>query len=170
MRTIYTIGYEGSDSADFLATLRLLGVRTLVDVRAVPISRKPGFSKTRLANLLAEAGLDYVHLQALGDPKPGREAARAGDLAKFRRIFSKHLENDAAQAQLLQLAKFATESVVCILCFEREHTCCHRSLIADALVTSGQFKIRNVGVRAGLAAIGETKRAALVKELHIGCD
>jgi uncharacterized protein (DUF488 family) len=75
---IFTIGYEGTTVGEFLAALKAAGVQRLIDVRAVPNSRRPGFSKTPLRNALAEAGIDYVHLRALGTPSDGRGAARAG--------------------------------------------------------------------------------------------
>lgn len=167
MRTIFTIGYEGAIAEDFLATLKLVGVEVLVDVRDVPISRKPGFSKARLSILLADAGVRYLHMPALGDPKPGREAARAGDLPRFRKIFSKHLMSRDAQHALDELAQLATESAVCMLCFERDHSCCHRSIIADALVETGNFRIKNVGVRAGLSKMQEVERAAVVRSRNV---
>ncbi|HEY0011664.1 MAG TPA: DUF488 domain-containing protein, partial [Allosphingosinicella sp.] len=75
---IFTIGYEGSTQPELIAALTGAGVERLIDVRAVPLSRKPGFSKNILAAGLREAGIDYVHLKALGTPPAGREAARKG--------------------------------------------------------------------------------------------
>ncbi len=34
------------------------------------------------------AGIRYLHLKGLGDPKPGRVAAREGRFSDFRRIFA----------------------------------------------------------------------------------
>jgi uncharacterized protein (DUF488 family) len=75
---LFTIGYEGATMGEFLAALQAAGVERLIDVRAVPNSRRPGFSKTPLRNALAEVGIEYVHLRALGTPAAGREAAREG--------------------------------------------------------------------------------------------
>src|SRR3546814_2896152 len=74
---LYTIGYEGSDIAHFLLTLQQCGIKRVIDVREVPLSRKRGFSKTALAAKLVESGIDYSHFKALGDPKPGRDAMRS---------------------------------------------------------------------------------------------
>ena len=71
---LFTIGYEGATMADFLAALGAAGVRRVIDVRALPLSRRSGFSKTPLKNALAEVGIDYVHLKALGTPPSGRAA------------------------------------------------------------------------------------------------
>jgi hypothetical protein len=89
---IFTIGYEGTTMADFLAALKEAGVRQLIDVRAVASSRRPGFSKTALRNSLAEEGIGYVHLRALGTPADGRAAARAGRLDDLKRIYAGQLE------------------------------------------------------------------------------
>ena len=77
---IFTIGYEGVTQADFIAALSGAGVKLLADVRAVPLSRRPGFSKNVLAAGLREAGIDYVGFKALGTPPEGREAARKHDV------------------------------------------------------------------------------------------
>ena len=81
-KRIFTIGYEGATQAELIAALRAACVARVIDVRAVPMSRKPGFSKNVLAAGLKEAGIDYVHLKALGTPPAGREAARKGDMAR----------------------------------------------------------------------------------------
>jgi uncharacterized protein (DUF488 family) len=54
---IYTIGYEATTMAEFLAALTRAGVERVIDVRALPLSRRPGFSKTSLAASLREAGI-----------------------------------------------------------------------------------------------------------------
>src|SRR5439155_24690440 len=74
--TLFTIGYEKARLADVVATLRAAGVATLIDVRDRPISRRPGFSKRQLTAAAEEAGMRYLHLQALGTPPEGRLAKR----------------------------------------------------------------------------------------------
>jgi uncharacterized protein (DUF488 family) len=105
-----------------------------VDVRAVASSRRPGFSKSRLAANLAEAGIGYVHLRGLGTPAEGRAAARAGQYAELRRIFREHLTTPGARAELDELADLVRSSRrVCLLCFEADPEHCHRSMVAAAL-------------------------------------
>src|SRR5579863_2790259 len=82
-----TIGYEAATQAAVIEALRAAGVAVLIDVRAVPSSRRAGFSKRLLASSLAEAGIDYAHLQPLGTPKAGRQAARAGRHAEMQAIY-----------------------------------------------------------------------------------
>ena len=65
-KPLYLIGYEKSGLAEFLATLGAAGVKTLVDVRDLPLSRRAGFSKRQLQAAVEAAGMRYVHLRALG--------------------------------------------------------------------------------------------------------
>ena len=132
-RRIATIGYEGATIEEFVASLRHASVDLLIDVRDVPISRKKGFSKNRLAEYLAAEGIDYVHLKGLGDPKEGREAARAGKYALFERIFGKHLRSAAAIDALEEAASLAKSQRICLMCFEADAQRCHRTMVADRL-------------------------------------
>lgn len=141
MTTVFTIGYEGTDIERFIQTLKYVGVRQLVDVRAVPISRKPGFSKNKLRERIEAEGIRYLHLGALGDPKPGREAARAGHFNKFRRIYGAHLSKDDAQTALSGLAKLVKDNATCLMCFERDPTECHRTMIVEALPKVSKFEL-----------------------------
>lgn len=118
--------------ADFLAALRQAGVERVIDVRALPLSRRPGFSKTALAGALAECGIDYVHLRALGTPAEGRAAARAGRHAELERIYAGQLELPEALAAMGQLQQLAAERPSALLCYEREPIGCHRSLLLAA--------------------------------------
>jgi uncharacterized protein (DUF488 family) len=132
--TLVTIGYESTTVEAFLDSLRSADVKLLVDVRAVASSRRPGFAKTRLAANLAEAGIDYVHMRALGTPADGRAAARAGRHAEMQRIFAEHLRTIEATAALHDLADLIESGRrVCLLCFEEDPAHCHRSLVADAV-------------------------------------
>ena len=134
VRSIATIGYEAASVPRFLGALKDARVELLVDVRAVASSRRPGFSKSRLAANLAGAGIEYLHLRGLGTPADGRAAARAGRHAEMQRIFLEHLETRAAEADLARLAEIVRAGRrVCLLCFEADPAHCHRSLVAKAL-------------------------------------
>lgn len=126
---IFTIGYEKATVAEVLAALKQAGVERVIDVRAVPNSRRPGFSKNLLRNALAEAGIDYVHLRALGTPADGRAAARAGRTEDLQRIYSGQLELPEAIAQSARMLDLAKEMPSALLCYEREPGGCHRTLL-----------------------------------------
>ncbi len=130
---IFTIGYEATTMTDFLEALTSAGIKRVIDVRALPLSRRPGFSKTPLKGALAEAGIDYVHLRALGTPAAGREAARKGRQAELERIYAEQLELPEAMVQAAQLLELAAERPSALLCFEREPAACHRSLLLSAV-------------------------------------
>lgn len=136
MRIFYTIGYEDTDISRFTQTLISVGVDCLVDVRAVAISRKKGFSKTKLAAHLFEHGIEYLHFKELGDPKEGRDAARAGKYDDFKKIFRAHLKTESARAAMSSLTIQVETKNVCLMCFERDPLTCHRTLIADQLTKS----------------------------------
>ena len=137
MMTVYTIGYEGTDIEKFVQTLKVVGIKVLADVRAVALSRKKGFSKTALKARLEREGIAYLHFIDLGDPKPGREAARDGRYDEFRRIYATHLSGGAARTALVALRETVKVAPSCLLCFERDPKECHRSIIAERLKLAG---------------------------------
>ena len=133
MTTIFTIGYEATTMTDFLAALRSAGVERVIDVRALPLSRRPGFSKSSLAASLAEAGIAYVHLKALGTPKRGRDAAKKGDVATLRAVYDDQLALPEAQAAAAIMLDLAAERPSALLCYERDPCHCHRTLLLGAV-------------------------------------
>jgi uncharacterized protein (DUF488 family) len=126
---IFTIGYEATTMGELLTALKTAGVLRVIDVRALPLSRRPGFSKTPLRSALGEVGIDYVHLKALGTPAAGREAARKGRQAELEQIYSGQLELPEAIAAGAQMVGLAEELPSALLCYEREPGGCHRSLL-----------------------------------------
>lgn len=133
-RTIWTIGYEQATVASVIDALRDAGVEVLADVRALPHSRRPGFSKTFLAANAREAGIEYVHFKALGTPAEGRAAARRNDHVTLERIYEGQLELPEAIVAGAKLAELAGEKRVALLCYEREAHGCHRTLLRQAML------------------------------------
>ena len=117
-----------------MTALKAAGVAQVIDVRALPLSRRPGFSKTPLRQALEEEGIGYVHLRALGTPADGREAARKGRTAEMERIYAGQLALPEAMAAAAQLGALVREKPSALLCYERHPEGCHRSmLIREAL-------------------------------------
>jgi uncharacterized protein (DUF488 family) len=137
MALIFTIGYEGTDVDTFVETLKAVGVDCIADVRAVPISRKKGFSKKALSARLEQEGIRYLHFVGLGNPKSGRDAARAGHYLKFKKIFESHMMTDDARSSLKEVVAVAYARATCLLCFERNPKVCHRSIIAGEMSECG---------------------------------
>jgi uncharacterized protein (DUF488 family) len=131
---IFTIGYEQATQAAVVAALRGAGVEVLADVRYLPLSRRPGFSKSSLRAAVEEAGIEYRHLRDLGTPAEGRAAARRGDHATLARVYAGQLELPEALKQMAELRALAEAKRVCLLCYERDAAVCHRSLLFDALL------------------------------------
>lgn len=146
-----TIGYERSSLADFVATLRSVGTDVLVDIRERAQSRRPGFSKKALSTALGEAGITYIHFPELGDPKDGREAARAGNTSLFVEIFSRQMAKPEAQIALKEIEALLAGNHICLMCFERNHNECHRKIVAKELEQRLGLKAHHRGVAAGAA-------------------
>ena len=128
---LFTVGYEGSDVSSLIAVLTRAGVEEVVDVRLTPLSRKPGFSKTALARALAAEGIGYSHQRDLGCPKDIRLSYReTGDFATYARSYRRRVLVRAAST-VKALARTASSRRVCLLCFEKEASRCHRSLVAQ---------------------------------------
>jgi uncharacterized protein (DUF488 family) len=139
-----TIGYESATQGAVIDCLKRAGVEVLIDVRAIASSRRAGFSKTLLRASLAEAGIDYVHLRALGTPKAGRQAVRAGRVAEMETIYAAHLQEPEAQLQLAEALDIARERSAALLCYEAEATHCHRRIVAGRLLHAANFEVEDL--------------------------
>jgi uncharacterized protein (DUF488 family) len=145
---VFTASYEGRSLESFLSDLCAQGVRLLADVREVPISRKPGFSKSALAQALQHIGIDYRHIRPLGCPKPIRDAYKeGGDWARYTRAFMKHL--DAQQPAVEELAKLCETQRTALLCYEADFHRCHRTYVARAVAERSGAQVRHI-TAAGL--------------------
>jgi uncharacterized protein (DUF488 family) len=141
MPTIFTIGYEQATQAQVIAALKAAGVKLVIDVRAVAASRRAGFSKGVLAASLKDEGLDYLHLKALGTPKAGRDAARAGRTREMHEIFEGHLAEPEAAVALADAADLAGQRPTALLCYEADPACCHRRILTDRLAGEQGFNV-----------------------------
>ena len=143
---IATIGYEACGFDDFVRCLRDAGIRQVIDVRDLPLSRRAGFSKRGLDAGLAAAGIGYRHLKALGTPAEGREANRRRQWDAFWRIVEARLATPEAGFALAQAASWAAEAASCLLCYEASACQCHRLRVGDLLEARYGFTIRHLSV------------------------
>lgn len=127
-----SIGYEGRDLSQLVRALQSCDVQMLIDVRLTPISRKRGLSKSALRDALGAAGIGYVHHRELGNPKDNREAFRHGS-TQSRMLFRQLLESDEAMGAIRHVTELLDEGTVALLCFERDHSQCHRGIVADVI-------------------------------------
>ena len=122
------IGYEGRNLRDFIDAVAAAGVGVVADVRLTPVSRKPGFSKRALDAALTAAGIEYIHLPALGNPKPNR-AGFGGTLEERRAARARYrtlLNSGEARKALDHIAGLARQQRIAVLCFEADQRRCHR--------------------------------------------
>lgn len=135
-KRMWTIGYEGHSPESLVGRLRDAGVERLVDIRELPLSRKPGFSKTALAAGLAHLGIGYTHLRALGTPRAVRHAYKAGGTyEEFRAAYLAHVEENAPAVK--ELEAMARKEKVALFCVEKDVGVCHRGVLADVLEERG---------------------------------
>jgi uncharacterized protein (DUF488 family) len=128
-RTLYTIGYQGTPAESFLGRLLSVGVETVLDIRELPQSRIPGFSKGALSERLRRNGIDYLHIRELGSPRELRhELRQTNDFAAFTRSFLLYLKKQMEHVQ--NVKEMAYRRKCCLLCFEKNHDECHRKLVA----------------------------------------
>ena len=132
---LFTIGYEGRTLESYLDALAGARVTLLCDVRRDPVSRKPGFSKRKLAESCEGAGIRYVHLPALGIDAQRRKAAKTEeDMSGCWPTTCKDLPRLGAELEKIRGFMQAGERVA-LTCYERAPEQCHRSQVADAVVS-----------------------------------
>jgi hypothetical protein len=128
-----SIGYERhKDHIEFACHVRAAGVERLIDVRELPISRRRGYAKSALGKAMADVGVEYVHIKALGNPKPFRDLYKSGSVAQGRRCYEEHLLGERRGA-LEDLVPLLREKRCALMCVEHDPSTCHRAVILDAL-------------------------------------
>jgi uncharacterized protein (DUF488 family) len=142
---LFTIGYAGRDLDDLVAALQANGVECVIDVRELPISRKPGFAKSALRDRLGSSGIDYLHERDLGCPKAIRHAYRQdNDWDGYTQRYLAHL---ARQGPALQrVGDRAAQTSCALLCAERDPQQCHRTFVAEAVAAllGHELSIRHI--------------------------
>jgi uncharacterized protein (DUF488 family) len=127
------VGYQGLAIDQFIRSLEDMRITRVVDVRLTPLSRKPGFSKTRLAQALPSHSISYEHVKALGNPKDNRQGftgdAEQLEIARWRYI--RTLDVTDAWTLLDDLTDRAQTERVALLCFEAETGRCHRQVLLE---------------------------------------
>ena len=141
--TLHTFGYEGLTIEQFVSRLRASGVKTIIDVRELPLSRKTGFSKRSFAEHLSAAGIAYAHMPTLGCPKAIRNRYKAdGNWGKYEKAFSAYLQTRSAEIK--ELAEIAKSTEACLVCFEADFTRCHRRIVGQAAAVKGRVQLAHI--------------------------
>lgn len=137
--TIWTIGHSTRSFESFVAMLQSFAIMHLVDVRHFPGSRKfPHFNKESLVQTLPHAGIQYLHLEALGGR---RKAAPDSQNTAWRhpafKGYADYMETGAFQEGIEELKKLAQQAPTAYMCSEAVWWRCHRSMISDYLKVKG---------------------------------
>lgn len=150
--TVFTIGYEGIDIDAFMHLLAENDIETIVDIRELPLSRKPGFSKKSLANILNLSGREYVHMVELGCPKIVRDQYRVdGNWVTYTKGFKKYLNTQSTAIE--HLSNLASSSNCALLCFEADYNFCHRKFVANAVSDFSGAEVNHIEVIAKKAQL-----------------
>lgn len=150
---LFTFGYEGMDIASFVTRAKSAGVKTIVDVRELPLSRKKGFSKSSFRDALAAHGIAYVHIPALGCPKSIRDAYRVdSDWGAYTQSFMTYLATQ--EATVRELVKISKATTACLVCFEADYAMCHRTYVARAARKFGGPQVMHLNLKTVLPDSG----------------
>lgn len=150
-RHLFTLGYEGMTVDQFVARAKTAGIRLVVDVRELPLSRKRGFSKTAFRQALADGCIAYAHMPALGCPKSIRDRYR-GDWSAYTRAYLRYLKSQSATVG--ELARISKATPSCLVCFEADFGMCHRTYVARAAHGAGAPPIVHLSATAAVADLG----------------
>jgi len=142
--SIFTVGYEGESVDHFFNKILSSGIKAIIDIRNNPISRKYGFSKKIMAQLLKESGVDYFHFPELGIPSSLRKNLKSD--TDYRRLLDEYEQTvlpktEAVQTHVLELLKSKPSA---LLCFEADQDSCHRSRLAKSLEKMGGLSILHI--------------------------
>ena len=143
--THFTVGYEGLDIGSFVSRLKDNSIECIIDVRAMPLSRKKGFSKTALSQRLERENIGYVHFKELGSPKPLRDGLKkTGDYGEFFEKMDEYLSSKKGNIE--QAYGYVSKSTCCLMCFENLAAACHRKIVARKIKErdGSGLKINNI--------------------------
>ena len=126
---IYSVGYEGLTVAGLVERLQQSRIEELVDVRANPFSRRPGFSKKKLSESLAAAGIAYRHEPLLGSAFRDEE-----DFDVAMDLMRAHLAGGDPAEAVTGLVALADGRRIAVLCLENDQRRCHRQVVLEAAV------------------------------------
>jgi len=140
LAVLYTIGHSTRALAELIAALHALQIRTLVDIRAFPMSRRlPQFNRKSLDKTLPEAEIRYVWMKALGGyrKKVHEESPNIALRNQSFRNYADYMLTAEFEEAIAELVALAEGSRTAFMCAERVYFRCHRMLVSDWLVAHG---------------------------------
>jgi uncharacterized protein (DUF488 family) len=150
-KPVLTVGHSNLEAAKFTDLLEGQGVELLIDVRRFPGSRHVPWTKSeRLATLLGDAEISYLHLESLGGRRePIDGSPNDGWRVRQFQGYADHMSSDQFSTGLERLEDEARAQRVVMMCAEAQWWRCHRRLIADRLVAGG-WRVLHLDGRGGL--------------------
>lgn len=138
---VYTVGYEGKSVDAFFNYLLEKGIETIIDVRANPVSRKYGFSGSRMKQIGESLGLDYLHFPSLGVASSERASLREN--RSYTRLFNKYEQHILAhrKQEVKEVGQYMQGKPSVLVCVEKDVTCCHRSRLSLAIANETRMEV-----------------------------
>jgi uncharacterized protein (DUF488 family) len=163
LNTIYTIGHSTRTLDELIGALQAHHITTLVDIRSYPGSRRlPQFNRESLEQSLPEAGIRYVWEKRLGGrrKKTLNDSPNTGLRNDSFRNYADHMLTPEFQQGAAEVLNLAVESPTAVMCAERVWFQCHRMLVSDYYVATGN-DVQHID------AAGPTKLHKLTKEARV---
>lgn len=141
--TVWTIGHSTRSAAELVDLLGQVPIELLVDIRSLPRSRtNPQFNAELLPATLAESGIRYRHLAALGGLRGPRKGGIPSPNTLWRNLSFRNYADYAAASPafrqgLVELTALARSERIAIMCAEAVWWRCHRRIVTDYLLASG---------------------------------
>jgi uncharacterized protein (DUF488 family) len=138
--TLYTIGHSTRTLAELIEALQAHSMQTLVDIRSFPMSRRlPHFNRETLERSLADSGIQYVWMKALGGrrPKIREDSPNVALRNQSFRNYADYMLTEDFRSAVAELIKLSETSRTAYMCAERVYFHCHRMLVSDWLVAHG---------------------------------
>lgn len=130
MPNFFTVGYQGETADSFFNKLHHHKIKLLIDIRQNPFSFKKGFSRAQLQLLSRQNGISYIHIKELGTPIPLRNYLK--DTGNYPEFFERYSNFLTEYEDLVEdLVSLSDQTRICIVCFEKTHTECHRQIVAN---------------------------------------
>ncbi len=147
----FTIGHARHSLDEFVAILRASGVERVIDVRAIPRSRtNPQYNEDTLAASLSPFGFGYEHIAALGGLRKKTAGAEPETNAFWDNQSFHHYADYAASEEFRRgferLREAGALQRCAVMCAETLWWRCHRRIIADYLLASGEEVFHIMGI------------------------
>lgn len=149
MSEVFTIGYGGRETDEFIAILNDYQIDTLVDVRSQPYSRyAPDFCKERLSAILNRSGIEYQFMgNSLGGRPNDSQCYTYSPQRKKKLLDAKKCETrEFYQQGISQLKRaMSTGRRIVIMCSELEPHECHRGYVLGKTLDHDELAVYHIG-------------------------